>query len=578
MQIIQVIQGLIASSWFLNTATPVLCIAIVRVYAFYRKDLKNIKIKLLDQFPTQDKYGIEKFIKDHAELSKIYNSYQDSFININGKNSTRDYAEDYFSKENVFNILSINPKQISSASEILVGLGLLGTFLGLTFGILGFNSDSSEAIQGSIQSLLGGMGTAFLTSLFGMGFSSWYIFQEKRLMYLFEKDLDEVCSILNKKYYLSENEFLAAYLSFKDEHGNTVYLSNAVRDMYVETHKQTGFMGTLVDDLSDALDEKLSDNINENVIPMIEKFVMTLSEKLDMLKSSIQSPAEDMTHTIVDELRASMHNMMQKFGTELSGSATANLTSLTENLAKASESLFDLPVQMKNMSEQLAGAFGGIHTTIEDLESAVKKIVEQSANSNKDLVERAASQYSKMEESHQQISSQTDVLIANFSNMVETLNTTVKEVQGSMVQIKEAKNALGSLVVSLQGATNNMDQASTRIKNSQESYVSGLKEVQEKSSTTIINITSALQLSKNTLEDYSNKFDIIQQGLSNIFAQIKTGLDQYSTTVSQSARTVLDGYSSALTDGINKLQQATSHLGDLVNDISDAIEDIKKIK
>ena len=91
---------------------------------------------------------------------------------------------------------------------------------------------------------------------------------------------------------------------------------------------------------------------------------------------------------------------------------------------------------MKNMSEQLAGAFGGIHTTIEDLESAVKKIVEQSANSNKDLVERAASQYSRMEESHQQISSQTDVLIANFNDMVDTLNTTVKEVQGSMLQIK----------------------------------------------------------------------------------------------------------------------------------------------
>ena len=297
-----------------------------------------------------------------------------------------------------------------------------------------------------------------------------------------------------------------------------------------------------------------------------------------MLKTSIQSPAEDMTHTIVDELRASMNDMMEKFGTELSGSATSNLTSLTDNLAKASDSLSDLPVQMKNMSEQLAGAFGGIHTTIEDLESAVKKIVEQSANSNKDLVERAASQYSRMEESHQQISSQTDVLIANFNDMVDTLNTTVKEVQGSMLQIKETKNALGSLVVSLQGVTNNMDQASTRIKNSQENYVIGLKEVQEKSSTAVTNITSALQLSKNTLEDYSNKFGIIQQGLSGIFAQIKTGLDQYSTTVSQSARTVLDGYSSALTDGINKLQQATSHLGDLVSEISDTIEDIKKVK
>lgn len=251
---------------------------------------------------------------------------------------------------------------------------------------------------------------------------------------------------------------------------------------------------------------------------------------------------------------------------------------LTDNLAKASESLTELPMQVKNMSEQLGGAFGGIHTTIEDLESAVQKIVEQSANSNSDLVEKAASQYNKMEASHQQISSQTDVLIANFNSMVETLNTTIKEVQSSMVQIRETKNSLGSLVASLQGITNNMDQASVRFKNSQESYVSGLKEVQDKSSVTVSNITNTLQLSKTTLEEYSNKFGIIQQGLSGIFDQVKRGLDQYSTTVSQDVQTVLNGYSSALNDGIKKLQQATSHLGDLVSDISDTVDKISKIK
>ena len=461
---------------------------------------------------------------------------------------------------------------------MLVGLGLLGTFLGLTLGILGFKSDYSEAIQNSIQSLLGGMGTAFMTSLIGMGCSCFYIWKEKQFMYSFRNVLDRICTALDKKYFLSDSEFYAAYLSFKDELGNTVYISNAVRDMYIENHKQTGYMGTLVDDLSDALDEKLSNSINENVIPMIQKFVETLNEKLDLLKTSMQSPAEDMTRMVVEELKTSMQSMMEKFGTDLSGSATSNLTMLTDNLAKASESLTDLPVQMKNMSDLLGGAFGGIHATIEDLESAVQKIVEQSANSNSTLIEKASSQYSRMEESHQRISSQTDVLIANFNNMVETLNTTVKEVQSSMVQIRETKEALGGLVVSLQGITNNMVQASSRFKNSQDSYVSGLKEVQDKSSMTVTNITNALQVSKNTLEDYSNKFGAIQQGLTGIFAQIKQGLDQYSTTVSQDAQAVLNGYSSALNDSIKKLQQATSHIGDLVSEISDTVENIKKVK
>ena len=565
---------LVATSWFLNLITIISCCIIVGAYVFYSKGLKMLKTKFLIIFAEVDNAELETVIKDNEEIKKVYNRYEESFLNINGKV----YAEEFFSEENIFNSLSINSKYISSASGILVGLGLLGTFLGLTLGILGFKSDSSEAIQNSIQSLLGGMGTAFLTSLIGMGCSCFFIYREKGLMHSFEKQLDRICYVLNKKYYLSDNEFLANFLAYKNEQGQTIYVSNAVRDMYAETHKQTGYMGTLVDDLSDALDERLSNSINDKVLPMIEKFVSTLSDKLDTLKTTMQSPAEGMTRSIVDELKSSMQGMMEKFGTDLSGSATSNLTMLTDNLAKASESLTELPMQVKNMSEQLGGAFGGIHTTIEDLESAVQKIVEQSANSNSDLVEKAASQYNKMEASHQQISSQTDVLIANFNSMVETLNTTIKEVQSSMVQIRETKNSLGSLVASLQGITNNMDQASVRFKNSQESYVSGLKEVQDKSSVTVSNITNTLQLSKTTLEEYSNKFGIIQQGLSGIFDQVKRGLDQYSTTVSQDVQTVLNGYSSALNDGIKKLQQATSHLGDLVSDISDTVDKISKIK
>lgn len=573
-----IIRELIASSWFLKTVTFLCCVGIGFVFVLYYKGLKKIKNEFLSAFENIEKDKVDSILKDNDDMKAIYASYQEGFISINGKLCSRDYAEEYFSEENVLSALSVNPKHLSSASGMLVGLGLLGTFLGLTLGILGFKSDSSEAIQSSIQSLLGGMGTAFMTSLVGMICSCYFIWKEKQLMYSFRKVLNRICSALDKRYFLSDSEFYAAYLSFKDEQGNTVYISNAVRDMYVENHKQTGYMGTLVDDLSDALDEKLSDNINEKVLPMIQNFVETLNEKLDLLKTSMQSPAEDMTRMVVDELKTSMQSMMERFGTNLSGTATSNLTMLTDNLAKASESLTDLPMQMKNMSDQLGGAFGGIHTTIEDLESAVQKIVEQSATSNSSLIEKASSQYSRMEESHQKISSQTDVLIANFNNMVETLNTTVKEVQNSMVQIRETKEALGGLVVSLQGITNNMDQASSRFKNSQESYVSGLKEVQDKSSVTVTNITNALQVSKNTLEDYSNKFGTIQQGLTGIFAQIKQGLDQYSTTVSQDVQTVLNGYSSALNDGIKKLQQATSHIGDLVSDISDTVEKIEKMK
>lgn len=70
---------------------------------------------------------------------------------------------------------------LDTAAGTLVGLGLLGTFLGLTLGIKGFDSSNTERINESIQGLLAGMGTAFLTSLLGMTFSILFTAADKAL-------------------------------------------------------------------------------------------------------------------------------------------------------------------------------------------------------------------------------------------------------------------------------------------------------------------------------------------------------------------------------------------------------------
>ncbi len=49
-------------------------------------------------------------------------------------------------------------------------LGVLGTFLGISVGLINFNP-APDAMQQSVINLLGGMTTAFFTSIFGMGIS-----------------------------------------------------------------------------------------------------------------------------------------------------------------------------------------------------------------------------------------------------------------------------------------------------------------------------------------------------------------------------------------------------------------------
>ena len=80
--------------------------------------------------------------------------------------------------EDVFNADAARLKSrrnvVEQISGSLTGLGLLGTFLGLITGINGIGFSSVEATVSSIQTLLGGIETAFYTSIAGVILSILY--------------------------------------------------------------------------------------------------------------------------------------------------------------------------------------------------------------------------------------------------------------------------------------------------------------------------------------------------------------------------------------------------------------------
>lgn len=143
--------------------------------------------KLLKSLSQSDNI-IESFHGTKIEL--LGESYKKS-INIatpEGKKSNIP-ASIFINSENVAKSYKLNFRMLDTVSGTLVGLGLLGTFLGLTIGISGFDSSNSNNIQQSIQNLLGGMGTAFSTSLAGMLFSLIFTAFDKSKRNSFQRNL-----------------------------------------------------------------------------------------------------------------------------------------------------------------------------------------------------------------------------------------------------------------------------------------------------------------------------------------------------------------------------------------------------
>lgn len=103
-------------------------------------------------------------------------------------------ADQYF---NVGNICSnINVSFWQNLGGVFTGLGILGTFLGLSAGVANIDITETALMQESIGVLLNGLGTAFYTSLVGIFFALIFNFVHKSVIDKLETAIINLCNAL----------------------------------------------------------------------------------------------------------------------------------------------------------------------------------------------------------------------------------------------------------------------------------------------------------------------------------------------------------------------------------------------
>ena len=107
--------------------------------------------------------------------------------------------------------LVLKRRWIEQIPSLVSTLGVLGTFFGITIGLLDFNSND---LQASIPKLLDGLKTAFFTSLAGMIGS---LFLSRIVSSYFDKQ-DEGVSDIN----LAANEIVKAVKAMSDTNRETL--------------------------------------------------------------------------------------------------------------------------------------------------------------------------------------------------------------------------------------------------------------------------------------------------------------------------------------------------------------------
>lgn len=515
-----------------------------------------------------------------TKIASIAESYAETIcIDITERKQTNTPALEIFSEFSTCSAHKINLRLLDTAAGTLVGLGLLGTFLGLTLGIKDFDSSSTQNIQKSIQLLLSGMGTAFITSLVGMLLSMIYSFCDKYWRNRLSKHLHVLTKKLDSLYYIDDRTLddlneqalaksiastmkevvehemrsvvnaLNEKLTYNNESGEATTIANAIREILKENQEQSkalkSFSTDLAIELNNGFDEVLSRQMQQKILPLMENVDATtkaIVEHIDQMASLVSSPATDMIQTVVDELKNSMSEMMKEFSSGLSGSATNELETLAHQLGTAAQSMADFPNNMAHISSTL-------QVMIEEVKNTVSEISHTSANANS----------TAMQQMQEQITFATGAIsaaIAEVKDVMSGISQSSQEQSNQMVsKLADAAEKMGTF---LSGTI------STLSSSVQRSVKSITDDVNNKQADLIALQEDTTSQTKKLLETFNTGLDRLEKmneyitGTMNMFQQAQgqiTGSTAHLQTITCDMKLATQLFNKSQTDYAVKMEE-----------------------
>lgn len=540
-------------------------------------------------------------LKTHKKIGRIWTAYQSSFSNYGDASKTTEFSEDYFNEQNIL-LATLNLRAINNVSNTLIGLGILGTFVGLTYGIADSNFETTEAIKNSINNLLSGMGTAFVSSIWGMGLSLIFTNIFKLWQSNITRRIQDLCLDLDKENKIEQelyeiiqqekqrniiNELFNEYLVADTDDGGKQLPKNVFRQLLEESEKQTISLQNFSDDLPANLElmvEKLVADNNQQISQLIEEKLVPVLEDLKAIK---QDSGTQVIENAVQRLADSMKAMMDDFKNSVTGDTKQEMEGLAERLTVVSESLVGIPNTMTDITLQVS-------EVIEALKETVVKNIEQSKieaseinKQNRETFTTATTEYKSTVEDIQDhmellLSTQKDNIkqVSEINNEIKTTlqeNSQVNQQFESMIQkSKIVVQLIESVSSKFENNSNVLDESSSSLKISISNFRNSINDYVTRNNELLDYQQEVTNNTKNVSEIYSTRFEIIEKGLTGIFDQIQNGLKDYQKTTGENLNQYLKSFSSTLTSSVEALEGSVSGLHDFTDELTEQIDKLTR--
>ncbi len=502
----------------------------------------------------------------NIEFAEAWQEFENSLITrqrqLHGTQEDIVYKTDeaslFFSEDRLLE-QHLNLRFWNSVPALLVGVGILGTFVGLVWGLIPFSGidfAQTSKIQEAIKNLLSGVSTAFVTSVWGMLTSLLFNGLEKWRVGSMSGTLADLQQALDQLFTLTTQE----EISFRQED-----------ELAQQTQALKSFSTDLADRIKIAMDNIMSerlDNLDQGLTQLHDQSARSSQEIVqelhnvpealgDAIAKQLEPTFNDL-NTAVEELRRekeesstdAIQQLVEEFQKSLSGSTTTQMETLAETVGKASESLITLP-------EQLASMMVGVQEQVNQTHGLLSKTSQSQAEQMKNMMEGMLSAFQEAIDTHQ----------AGLSKTTDSVNEEMKQIANDIRNLLEsAANRTDAQLAKRMAdiettSAQSLQAMQTMITELQQALTQSTAQTTEESSVMITRMRELLESSANrTNEQLAQRMVDMKNVSAQSIQMLQTTIEELQASMTSTASQVTNN-SEAVTNRMNQLvDQSASHL------------------
>ena len=489
-----------------------------------------------------------------SNLASRWNEYRETLYIKKNKEKDEIEKDNYEKRyqtidaEELFNFDVLYKEQIRSRlflyiPQALVGIGMLGTFYGLTKGLSNLNLSNIQGIQGSVSELLSGVKTAFYTSLFGLSFSLILTFFYHIYFGEIEKSIFNIKNLINEKFpkRVKEkvyDEIMEKLTSISETNKETSgLLGNQIEKIGISMNETLGkFSNNIGSDFKETLISAFDNVFSENFINGMQN---SLNQTLEIFKTNSDKMLEfkdQMNIAIVElkELKDSYIDVTKESKeTKLEFKDMLNQSNETTK-----ELLENINVNYKENNEKIEDQYKSIHLNLVTACEKIKNISED---------------YSVFEEINKNVAKEMSDIQNNNIEILNKNGTFVEDIKGVLEEIKDNKKA------------------DIELKNLWKSYCESFKEIND-------NLNKNSNLYRENLEETSLEFRNIIKNISQQYQTvIKDQTVDYTTEIRRGLSELFKDYDSNLAVVVDKFNGVLQVFQDKMQYFSENLSENKNI-